>query len=181
MHLVAEPVAGTELQSRENCGMYSALNLFIITPECPHSVPVRKIRSQPCPQTRKCSLNHHVPPTLTSVSPRSNPTHGTRAWVCLPLRGGIHGQSITLSTCQLHPSPSSNQLHRCCARCCTSRGCTCQRRQPASATRTESRWRDDSSTILVDEPARQRCAAHAAAVEPAAASPWPAEAIKRRV
>ena len=83
--------------------------------------------------------------------PDDQPTSlGTRAWACQPRRGGIHNQASTLCTCQLPASPSSNMLHRCCARCCTPRGCTCQRRQPASAARSESRWRDDSSTILVD-------------------------------
>ena len=94
LHLVAEPVAGTELESRENCGMYSAQNLFTITLECPHSVPVRKIRSQPCPQTRTCSLNHHMPPTHTSVPPRRPTQRAWNAGVGVPSAARRHPRSI---------------------------------------------------------------------------------------
>ena len=82
--------------------------------------------------------------------------------------------------CQQTASLSSNKLHRCCARCCTPRGCTAQQQQPASAARSESRWRIDSSTFLVDEPTRQRCAVHQLATQAAATRSRRGGAIKRR-
>ena len=114
------------------------------------------------------------------MSPRSNPSPGTRVWACLPLRSGIHGQRSTHCMCQQTASLSSNKLHRCCARCCTPRGCTAQQQQPASAARSESRWRIDSSTFLVDEPTRQRCAVHQLATQAAATRSRRGGAIKRR-
>ena len=114
------------------------------------------------------------------MSPRSNPSPGTRVWACLPLRSGIHGQHSTHCMCQQTASLSSNKLHRCCARCCTPRGCTAQQQQPASAARSESRWRIDSSTFLVDEPTRQRCAVHQLATQAAATRSRRGGAIKRR-
>ena len=56
------------------------------------------------------------------MSTRPKPSLGTRAWVCLPRRHSITISPSTHCTCKKHVSPSSNQMHRCCARCCTPRG-----------------------------------------------------------
>ena len=153
--------------------------MFTITQERQISVTVRRTCLYSCPQTRKCLLNHHVSPTLTSVTQMHNPSLGTRAWVWLLRRGGINSHSDTHSACQQHASPSSNMMHRCCARCCAPSGCTGQRCKPASKACSASCWRDDSSTILVDEPTRQQCAGRVLATEAAATLSRRGGTIKR--
>ena len=91
----------------------------------------------------------------------------------------MHARSSTYSVCQQHASPSSNMLHCCCARCCAPSCCTSQRQHPASTARSASCWRDDSSTILVDEPTRQQCADHVLAAEAAATRSRRGSTIKR--
>ena len=91
----------------------------------------------------------------------------------------MHARSSTRYVCQQHASPSSNMLHCCCARCFAPSCCTTQRQHPASTARSASCWRDDSSTILVDEPTRQQCADHVLAAEAAATLSRRGGTIKR--
>ena len=130
-------------------------------------------------------LNTSVPKTNTrSVTQRTHkhqlclrPPYGSTQHGNQPCSAGALVQAQLFrgaaAATAFDASPACNQARSRPASQCLTWWCRlldherprCQHWLPASGLRSESCWRIDSSTIAVDEPKRQQCAAHALATQ----------------